>query len=505
MERNVVMAMNNLQIAQARDEKRYKHIHSGSYKPNMRQFQIGDFVYLKRANLMSTLQTKYKPDIYKVFEIKDSGVIVLQGQCGGTFSYHGDNLAPCTLPNVNTIIDPTLALVPADLKCEICSSPDDGHCMALCDHCNLGYHSYCIEGGVPALGDHNSVWICPSCTHLGVTTHDVLSKRAKQRLAPKEPLIFLTPEQMDRDREAKSYDKRVVAVERKQADATGKKVTVLVEGVLEYMGRNASRNPKYFTVRFVDGTVDQLTLQQAKRWLVPTTAVATFTSTPTLTYPSPVPNNPSQWAEEYERVTNLKVKVFEDCAWIDSMEAIEEAIEGGEPLGYPLQPADVVQLYHMIDFNQIYTIQDVLSTCTALWPTLSSKTIRHFNTTSALGARELMAPASQLWLRERIVSDMIVVCGDDEVTRYLLPLAAQAATTVVLGILNEQSCAPRISTLFTQWVTQQLTLGHLYIIPVVGRPGSVWVIYTTKPSMILNCTPVSNQSVHTHEFCLPDK
>ncbi len=40
------MAMENLSIAQHRNTLRYAHTRGGSYKPKVRQFDVGDFVYL---------------------------------------------------------------------------------------------------------------------------------------------------------------------------------------------------------------------------------------------------------------------------------------------------------------------------------------------------------------------------------------------------------------------------------------------------------------------------
>jgi hypothetical protein len=40
------MAMENLSIAQHQDTLRYAHTQSASYKPKVRQFDVGDFVYL---------------------------------------------------------------------------------------------------------------------------------------------------------------------------------------------------------------------------------------------------------------------------------------------------------------------------------------------------------------------------------------------------------------------------------------------------------------------------
>ncbi len=39
------MAMENLSITQHRDTFRYAHTRSGNYKPKVRQFDVGDFVY----------------------------------------------------------------------------------------------------------------------------------------------------------------------------------------------------------------------------------------------------------------------------------------------------------------------------------------------------------------------------------------------------------------------------------------------------------------------------
>jgi hypothetical protein len=39
------MAMENFSIAQCRDTLQYVHTRGGSYKLNVRQFDVGDFVY----------------------------------------------------------------------------------------------------------------------------------------------------------------------------------------------------------------------------------------------------------------------------------------------------------------------------------------------------------------------------------------------------------------------------------------------------------------------------
>ena len=44
--RVMLMAMENLSIAQHRDTLCYAHTPGGSYKPKVKQFDVGDFVYV---------------------------------------------------------------------------------------------------------------------------------------------------------------------------------------------------------------------------------------------------------------------------------------------------------------------------------------------------------------------------------------------------------------------------------------------------------------------------
>ncbi len=41
------MVMENLSIAQHQDTLRYAHTRGGSYKPKVKQFDVGDFVYFQ--------------------------------------------------------------------------------------------------------------------------------------------------------------------------------------------------------------------------------------------------------------------------------------------------------------------------------------------------------------------------------------------------------------------------------------------------------------------------
>jgi hypothetical protein len=89
MEQHMVMVDANLKVAQHRDTLRYAMKREGKWQPRVLRYQAGDFVYRKRANRISTLQPKAADGIYRVHEVRDSGVLILQGKCGSLVPEHG--------------------------------------------------------------------------------------------------------------------------------------------------------------------------------------------------------------------------------------------------------------------------------------------------------------------------------------------------------------------------------------------------------------------------------
>jgi hypothetical protein len=67
------MAMENLSIAQHWDTLRYAHTRGGSYKPKVRQFDVGDFVYLQQQP-NDTFNISSGCIILRIKAIKPSGV-----------------------------------------------------------------------------------------------------------------------------------------------------------------------------------------------------------------------------------------------------------------------------------------------------------------------------------------------------------------------------------------------------------------------------------------------
>jgi len=262
LKRHCAIAMANHQIAQHRDTERYQHVRSGSYLPRLRRFQIGDFVYAKRRNVVSTLQTDARPGIYRVAAVKDSGVLTLQGKCGGVFSEHSSNCAPCHLAGIDPTIDPSVYRPAADFPCYICGLPDDEHIMLLCDSCGRGYHTYCLEPALDAVPD-DPVWICPSCTSHGVTVDSIAELQARTVVPEPEPVIFPTAAQQRLDETAQALHRRIVKVPLKGPPGTPK----WLYGTLHFKGRRGARYPRYFDVLYTDGTTAQMTLRAAKKRL----------------------------------------------------------------------------------------------------------------------------------------------------------------------------------------------------------------------------------------------
>ncbi len=155
------MAMENLSIAQHRDTLRYAHTRGGSYKPKVRQFDVGDFVYLQRQP-NDTLDISSGRTILRIKAIMPSGVLELQGADGRTIRDHSKNCAPCHLPNLDPTIITSTWIPPLDYPCQVCQRIDDADQMLLCDNCNGGYHLFCLKPELTQVPAGN--WYCSSCS-----------------------------------------------------------------------------------------------------------------------------------------------------------------------------------------------------------------------------------------------------------------------------------------------------------------------------------------------------
>jgi hypothetical protein len=108
------MAMENLSIAQHQDTLWYAHTRGG--KPKVRQFDVGDFVYLQQQ-LNDTLDTSFDRTILKIKAIRPSSVLELQGADECTIQDHSKNCAPYHLPHLDPTIITSIRIPPLDYPC----------------------------------------------------------------------------------------------------------------------------------------------------------------------------------------------------------------------------------------------------------------------------------------------------------------------------------------------------------------------------------------------------
>jgi hypothetical protein len=99
--RQCAIAAHNLRIAQHRDTLRYLKMRSGYYNTTPVKFQPGDLIYVRRPNAAVNLQSSVRNGIYRIREVRDSGVLLIHGKCGTLAEVHSTNCAPCHLANVN--------------------------------------------------------------------------------------------------------------------------------------------------------------------------------------------------------------------------------------------------------------------------------------------------------------------------------------------------------------------------------------------------------------------
>ena len=237
LQQNCSIAMTNLRSAQQRDTLRYRQVRSGLYRPSLFKFHVGDYVYVRRQNVSNTLMSTARPGIFRCLEVRESGVLVLQGKCGSTMEVNQRNCAPCHLMNVDGRIDHSLRVPGADEPCVVCDSPDDESIMLMCDGCGKGYHTYCLMPPLAAVPDA-IVWICPQCEQAGVQLQPLLEQRIAADAAvqrPSQAMLFPNPAQRRADASAAELDGKPVMFQHKGA---------WVKGTLEYIPR-AQRVPAW--------------------------------------------------------------------------------------------------------------------------------------------------------------------------------------------------------------------------------------------------------------------
>eukprot|EP00775_Hariotina_reticulata_P013865 gene13865-biopygen15796 len=272
-------ALENLKIAQHRDQKRYAVVRSAAYQPRVYRFQPGDYVYVQQLQRHSTLQPHAKHVILRVVQVESTGVLRLEGKCGRMASVRQEHCAPCHLPNIDGTLDPVLVNDWDRLVCEVCDKAAPESKLLLCDMCNSGYHMQCLQPPVTAVP--TGVWLCHDCVADGLTAADVAERQAQRDLVQEQrqqPNMFPDAAMSRRDKAAAVLHGRLV-VKVWNDSVTGQP--------RPYWGRvhfrGAEYRPNYFVVVYEDGDYHAATVTAVKKLLQPeSVSVPTGVSVPLL-------------------------------------------------------------------------------------------------------------------------------------------------------------------------------------------------------------------------------
>jgi len=153
------IAFENFAIAQHKDTLRCATIQGGGYPPSICRFHVGDYVYLQQT-IPTTLDVTTCRTIVRVRKVLTSRVLMLEGCDGVVWKDHVCNYVPCHLPNVDGIVDPSLAVVWAGLRCMLCGSRGGVAHMLVCDSCSRGWH---MARMTPLMDVPARRWVCVCC------------------------------------------------------------------------------------------------------------------------------------------------------------------------------------------------------------------------------------------------------------------------------------------------------------------------------------------------------
>ena len=175
-----VEIMHNLRTAHERDSRRFKMRRAGLYVPREYHFMPGDYVFILAQGLKpgGALGMRARHEVMKVVEVRPSGVLVLTNQAGVRFDKHMEHCVPCMLPNILGETYAGLVRPPAEHPCKVCRDHRHWDLMLLCDSCDDGYHTYCLNPPLPDVPEQE-FWLCPRCIADGMTIPLLQDKLAR--------------------------------------------------------------------------------------------------------------------------------------------------------------------------------------------------------------------------------------------------------------------------------------------------------------------------------------
>jgi hypothetical protein len=188
MKDHCIVAGGNLKIAQHRDKLHYAKMRGGGLTSIVRKFAPGMYVYVRRLKeIKGGLSPLTKPAILKIKQVLGNGTLLLQGKCTSLIKAHVEQCAPCHLPNIDPRLDPELYRPDRHSPCEVCKMTHNFAEMLLCDRCNSGWHTFCMD---PPVSKDVDTFVCPHCEAGGFSP---LSPLFVPNLAPALPKVVIAP------------------------------------------------------------------------------------------------------------------------------------------------------------------------------------------------------------------------------------------------------------------------------------------------------------------------
>ena len=84
------------------------------------------------------------PGVLQVSEVRSAGVLVLRGSDGVRITEQVKNVAHCSVPVLDLVVDTGLVERVEPIHCQQCGRRSGEANMMLCDVCNVGYHIWCL-------------------------------------------------------------------------------------------------------------------------------------------------------------------------------------------------------------------------------------------------------------------------------------------------------------------------------------------------------------------------
>eukprot|EP00854_Cymbomonas_tetramitiformis_P016801 gene16801-biopygen17339 len=106
------------------------------------------------------MEVATKPAILKLMKVQRDGVVVLEDSTRLREKSTVQNIASCHL-QVKYQYDCSATIHGKHLVCEISKRTDGEASMLLCDTCNRGHHTWCLEPASEGFPEGD--WQCPKC------------------------------------------------------------------------------------------------------------------------------------------------------------------------------------------------------------------------------------------------------------------------------------------------------------------------------------------------------